>query len=939
MKRLAIIIIIVTVLILSIASFAGTYNGGSGTEVAPYEIDNLGDWQELMTTPTDWNKYFIMTSDLDFNGLSMTTIGNQTTKFTGVFDGNGLTIRNFTYIYSGSTQKTIGLFGYVDGAAAEIKNLTVVNPDVNGGDNGTSVGAIVAYLNNGTIRNCTVTGGSVRGTWPTGGLVGTSRGQIIDCHADTEVWGELWSGGLVGSAWDGLIQNCSSSADVHGEQSVGGLVGESSGQIIACFATGAVDGDDYIGGLIGENNGSISQSYATGEVVASRYTAGGFAGRNIRGTIRDCYANGKVYADDDAGGFASLNWDGAIYNCYSMGYVDATYFVGGFLQHDINGLTSDCFWDTMTSGTAISVGGTGMTTAEMKTTSTFTSAGWDFTTPVWSIEEGKDYPRMIWQPPRNKCFYVDRNATGTADGLSWQNAFNYLQDAVEAASKACDVNEIRVAAGIYRPDRTADIPLGTGDRYSTFELIEGISLKGGYAGCGKPDPNTRDVELYQSVLSGDLLGNDTPVTDACGLNNDPNRAENSYSVVSSTGISSSTVLDGFTISGGNANGGTGDWSLMAGGGMFVRYGNPQIRDCKFVYNLASTSGAGMYAMVSNCSISGCEFNSNFLPGADVQPCGGAALAVMWSDDPAMTTTINSCRFIKNKAYEWGGALCSCWSNLEITDCVFSQNVTYDSYDAWSAPLGGGIYGLAGNLVLQNCLFSANAAVGEPIFTRGGAIDFEYECQPVLRNCTFVDNSADAYGGGIRGSSDINTITLQNCIFWNNTDKNGAVESAQIHECNEIVIDYSCVQGWTGTFGGVGNIGADPCFIDADGDDNIVGTEDDNLRLSADSPCIDKGDNSVVMEPNDLDGRYRVVDGDCNDTEIVDMGAYEFTSAYYGDFDGSCDVDFIDYAIISNYWLTDEFLLDIAPTPAGDGIIDERDLAILCDNWLKYIYSQ
>ena len=53
----------------------------------------------------------------------------------------------------------------------------------------------------------------------------------------------------------------------------------------------------------------------------------------------------------------------------------------------------------------------------------------------------------------------------------------------------------------------------------------------------------------------------------------------------------------------------------------------------------------------------------------------------------------------------------------------------------------------------------------------------------------------------------------------------------------------------------------------------------------------------------------------------------------GDFDGSCDVDFVDYTILANFWLTDEFLVDIAPTPAGDGIVDERDLNIFTDNWL------
>jgi hypothetical protein len=64
-----------------------------------------------------------------------------------------------------------------------------------------------------------------------------------------------------------------------------------------------------------------------------------------------------------------------------------------------------------------------------------------------------------------------------------------------------------------------------------------------------------------------------------------------------------------------------------------------------------------------------------------------------------------------------------------------------------------------------------------------------------------------------------------------------------------------------------------------------------------------------------------------------MGAYEFSYAYAGDFDGDCDVDFFDFAILANSWMQNNPLLDIAPAPAGDGIVDIKDLAVLCDNWL------
>ena len=88
-----------------------------------------------------------------------------------------------------------------------------------------------------------------------------------------------------------------------------------------------------------------------------------------------------------------------------------------------------------------------------------------------------------------------------------------------------------------------------------------------------------------------------------------------------------------------------------------------------------------------------------------------------------------------------------------------------------------------------------------------------------------------------------------------------------------------------------------------GADDTFGTEDDNLRLQANSRCIDDGYNNAVTETTDLDGRVRIFDGDMNSSVIVDMGAYEFTCAYFGDLDGDCDVDLIDLSILTNDWLS------------------------------------
>jgi hypothetical protein len=115
----------------------------------------------------------------------------------------------------------------------------------------------------------------------------------------------------------------------------------------------------------------------------------------------------------------------------------------------------------------------------------------------------------------------------------------------------------------------------------------------------------------------------------------------------------------------------------------------------------------------------------------------------------------------------------------------------------------------------------------------------------------------------------------------------------------LTVEYTNVQGgWPGD----GNVDADPRFTNPQGIDGVAGTEDDNLRLRWDSPCIDAGDNSAVPPgvTTDLDGKPRFIDDpDTPDTglgtpPIVDMGAYEFPGRA-GDFDGDGDVDLNDFA--------------------------------------------
>ena len=125
-----------------------------------------------------------------------------------------------------------------------------------------------------------------------------------------------------------------------------------------------------------------------------------------------------------------------------------------------------------------------------------------------------------------RIIYVDDDVTGANDGTNWANAYRYLQDALAAASSGDD---IWVAQGIYKPDQ--GIGITARDRGAIFKLKKGVALKGGYAGLGEADPNERNINEYETILSGDLDGNDINVDDPCDLLTAPTRAENSHHIL------------------------------------------------------------------------------------------------------------------------------------------------------------------------------------------------------------------------------------------------------------------------------------------------------------------------------------------------------------------------------------------------------------------------
>jgi hypothetical protein len=198
-------------------------------------------------------------------------------------------------------------------------------------------------------------------------------------------------------------------------------------------------------------------------------------------------------------------------------------------------------------------------------------------------------------PAAGKTIYVDDSAAVGGNGQNWATPYRYLQDAMTAAVYG---DEIFVGEGVYIPDQNSVYPSGTGSRQATFQLKNGVALRGGYAGLGEPDPDARDIEVYETVLNGDLLGNDEP--------NFVNNGENSYHVVTGSWTDVTAVVDGFIITGGNANGSN---ENRYGGGMYNDSGSPTVANCTFSENSAHYSG-GMYNFGGSPKLINCTFTGN-----------------------------------------------------------------------------------------------------------------------------------------------------------------------------------------------------------------------------------------------------------------------------------------------------------------------------------------
>ncbi|MBN2591968.1 MAG: MBL fold metallo-hydrolase [Sedimentisphaerales bacterium] len=342
-----------------------------------------------------------------------------------------------------------------------------------------------------------------------------------------------------------------------------------------------------------------------------------------------------------------------------------------------------------------------------------------------------------------KTIYVDDDATGANDGSSWENAYTFFQDALVDANDSEKPVEIRVAQGIYRPDQgLIQIP---GNREATFQLINGVTITGGYAGIKANDPNARDIEIYETILSGDV--GFSGVLDSC------------YHVITGSATDSTSILDSFTIKSGNdqrISHEPEDYDFGKGAGVYNKSGSPTLINCTFTRNRARYGGGIYNEDNSNPTLTNCNFNMN------VTESGKGGGLYNKSGNP----TLINCTFTRNQAFYGGGICNEDNSNPTLTNCIFTENVS-DHSD------GGGMYNENNsNPTLTNCSFNMNVALSG---SGGGMAN--WESNPTLTNCTFSGNSATISGGGMDNYQ--GNPTLTNCTFtYNRAEMSGGMSNSE-----------------------------------------------------------------------------------------------------------------------------------------------------------------
>ena len=454
---------------------------------------------------------------------------------------------------------------------------------------------------------------------------------------------------------------------------------------------------------------------------------------------------------------------------------------------------------------------------------------------------------------------------GTGDGSSWDNAMGDLQEAINLHDSA----EVWVAEGTYTPTQ---FPPYTDDRYldddrnKSIYIINDVSLYGGFAGT-ETERSQRDWKKNPTILDGE---NDFYIVVQM-------RGENSQDEEIEFGIDSTTVFDGFTITGGlNSENRGGNKN---GAGMTISYADPQIKNCTFTknYTFDESSGGGyggaMKLFGSHARITSCVFDTNaafygaaiYMHGVNspvIEFCtfknnnsstsgeGGAIYLEGFDSDLQTHLTVRNSKFINNQASISSAIHVGTYTEVTLLNNVFYGNRSAANYGAIT------VIGSSEESAIMNNSFSGNTA---------GDIGFGYD-----------------YAGAVFLSELASDIVFSNNILWGNYVYNEDTEETTLKEIhidgsNPSNLKYNIIRGHDETNS---NLNVDPGFLD------------DELHIDFNSPAIDAGSLFYYDRENiadtlyDADGNKRILNG------AIDIGAYERTP-FSADENGIIYVDAVD----------------------------------------------
>ncbi len=425
--------------------------------------------------------------------------------------------------------------------------------------------------------------------------------------------------------------------------------------------------------------------------------------------------------------------------------------------------------------------------------------------------------------PAARVIYVKKSATGANTGTSWTNAYTNLQSALTEASEG---DEIWVATGVYTPTLQTAPP---DPRSTTFKLKQGVAMYGGFDGS-ETFRTQRDWRAHRTVLSGDLAGNDgnkrfNPDNPA----NDPEFSENSYHVVTASGVTRPTRLDGFTIRNGNAYLSSGEDLL--GGGLFVKEegsvdeGSPELVNLVF-FNNNAVSGGAHYSRKSISIIIDCAYIGNY---ADY---GGGLRTFESTPVLTHTLTLANVVFSGNYARTQGGAINNYASSLTLLNGTLANNSAGVSAETI---LNSG----TSTFTAKNSIFWGNLAGGEKhIVTEGGS------------------------------SATLRYSLIQNGCAGNDVDTCTKVDD-QDPVLDPLFIDADGEDNLAGTLDDYPSLESNSPAVDAGANSAVY---NDELDLDEDTDISER-----LSE--DLMGETRFKDMPATDTgegfaPLVDMGAYE-----------------------------------------------------------------